>query len=171
MLASGHVIVLNQNQVLTGESLIYNLDKKLFTLSNALMLTNDPASAGKVSRALLGFSKSELDYEASRSQQLAHISRQKTELQEIYRNAIARNAEPDPEILERYIILLEKEEQITETLSPELAERSEEHRENLLRRRDYWKKSQASALGQSSKLESVGYFSLEGDSIRKISED
>ena len=171
MLASGHVIVLNQNQVLTGESLIYNLDKKLFTLSNALMLTNDSASANKVSRALLGFSKSELDYEASRSQQLAHISRQKTELQEIYRNAIARNAEPDPEILERYIILLEKEEQITETLSPELAERSEEHRENLLRRRNYWKKSQASALGQSSKLESVGYFSLEGDSIRKISED
>lgn len=171
MLASGHVIVLNQNQVLTGESLIYHLEKKLFTLSNALMLTNDPKSANRVSQALLGFSKSELAYEASRGQQLANISRQKTELQEIYRNAISRNATPDPEILERYIILLEKEEQIKETLSPELAERSEENRENLLRRRSYWEKSQSSALSQSSKLESVGYFSLEGDSIRKVSED
>ena len=110
--ATGHVVILNHRQVLTGETLVFDLKTRKFTLSNARMVNNDPRAIEQVTQNILGFTPEELAFEASREAHLTKIGQQKTELQQQYRNSILRKEKPPESILERYIVLLEQEKKL-----------------------------------------------------------
>ena len=169
--AYGQVMIMSNNQVLMGDSLVFGLENKSFTLTNALIMTNNPEATNAVKNQLLGFSDNELKFEAARKVELQRINKQKTELQEHYRHQISERKTPDPRITEQYILLLEREQQMNSGINQSLAAQPGAIRENIQRRRRQWTESQELAPDPKKHFESVGYFSLEGGVIRKISED
>jgi lipopolysaccharide assembly outer membrane protein LptD (OstA) len=168
--AEGHVVIMSNEQVFTGETIIYHLNTGDFKLTDAVMTVGDKNAVQEVSRTLLGFSKAEVEFEAQRRQRLGEISARKNNLRLESHRQVREADTVSPDIVEKYATLIEQEDLIKQQENPILARLGTERRESFERRRKYWDSSRKSALASvASKMKSVGYFKIEGRVIQRTS--
>ena len=164
----GHIIILANDQVITGSSLTLNTLTNEFTLSEAAIVNYDPKLISDITNRVLGFSQRELNFEISRQNQLQKINAEKANLREIYRKKIHTRNKYLTELLEKYVLLLEKEQLIKNQPNAHLAAMSKDRKDSLLKRRDFWRDSRN--LPISTSLNKVGYFRISGQNVVKMQE-
>lgn len=175
--ASGHVVVMSQNTVFTGERVRYLLDSGDFTIEQASMAVNDAVKTEEITRQILGLSAKEVEFEAKRRLRLAEIGDRKARL----RNEARRQAQPpsvlpaeapppevDEGLVERYAQLLDQEILTTKQPNPSLTRIPAERRGTLLKHREFYEKSRAArgGLGAKAAPEAL-YFKVTGDQISR----
>ena len=169
--AVGHVVVISKSQVFAGDRLDYDLKSGKFSLTNSWMVANDSKVVAEVSQRTLGVTSNELDFEVQRTARLAEIQDQKELLVGRYQSLMLSGAVRDAgSVAEAYAVLLQREDLIRQQENPHLARAPQEVRQAIKARRAFWKKSQQDAA-QSSSYSRIGYFRIEGESIKRIGEN
>lgn len=164
--ASGHIVVLGQNQVLTGERMTYQLKTGDFQVHEAILTLNGQDRAEDVQRRALGFTREELAAETDRTVKIMENEKSKRLMREKYRSLRRQGQEPPELFYDQYAVLLEQGEKIANQENPILARMNEERRASLKKRREFWKSSR-STLGSAEGMSSLNYFQLSGETIVK----
>ena len=165
--ASGHVMILNQNQVFTGDLISLIIDSGDFYLTNAVMIVNDEKKVDAIIKKILGFTKQELSFEMKRHQIQADIAERKAALHEQYR-LIETDEERKKDLVEKYALLLEQEDLAKNQENPALARLGEKQRRQLKQRRFFWEESRKSMLAQNqSAIMSESFFKLSGTRLER----
>ncbi len=165
--AEGHIVIISNQQVFTGEKMRFFVSTGDFRLESAQMNANDPEQAQSVSRAILGFSKAEIDYESARQRRLASILTERAKLREASRLAAAAGESLSDELIDRYAILLEQEDLLRAQENPALARLGNERRLMYQRRRIYWEKNRNELERKFSSVTSPAFFRIAGDAIER----
>ncbi|MFK7827379.1 MAG: hypothetical protein AB8G05_24760 [Oligoflexales bacterium] len=165
----GHVVVIAPSQVISGTSLVLETNSNEFTMTNAMVLVNDSEILQKYNREILGFTNQELTFEAERKNRLNEISKKKALIRDSFRGE--GKTKPEDSLIERYIALLEQEELIRKQTNSSLAKLSPSKRESFQRRRNFWQKSRGIPLGEQPSITRIGYFVIEGESIKRLTEE
>src|SRR5690606_27523990 len=106
----------------------------------------------------------DLAFAEARQKQLKVINQQKKTMR---RQASRRVPVDQDSWVERYALLLEKEQLVQSQPLPGLAHLSAEKRQSYQRRRDFWEKSRQRGL-KTFAGEKLGYFAITGESIGRI---
>ena len=161
--ATGSVVLLHRNTLFLGRSITYHLDTNDFVITDAVMLTNDNSANDEVTQKVFGFRPSELEFARARKERIAEVEERKTAI----RRDVASRGELSDEAIGRYALLLEQQQVIENWSSPGLAALSEERRELIKRRREFWEHSRqvAQANGNAS---FTAYLHIEGDKLSRI---
>jgi hypothetical protein len=161
--ASGSVVLLHRNTLFLGKSINYHLDTNDFVINDAVMLTNDSAANDEVTQKVFGFRPSELEFAKARKERIAEVEERKAAI----RRDVAGRGELSDEAIGRYALLLEQQQVIDQWSSPGLAAISEERRDLIRRRREFWEQSRqvANAKGNAS---FTAYLHIEGDKLSRI---
>ena len=162
--AEGHVVIMSRNQLFLGDSVHYNLTTTDFAITHAVMLSNDPVEIQRLQHQIFGFGPQELAFEEARKQQLARVEEERLALRQ---QAITKG-EVDDELVSRYSLLLERSALIKQQDSPVLARLPQERRDAVKSRRDFWERSQKSALAAPASPILNSYLHLEGDTLQRI---
>ena len=163
--ASGHIVLLSQQQVLTGESMTYIIATGDFVINDAVMSLSDPVEVAKIQQRVLGFSPEELAFEADRAAKLSDLEARKTRMRDVYRDLKGSGMDPPESFFDQYALLLEQGDVIQDQENPVLSRLGEERRNGLKRRRGYWDSSRAK--GQVAAINNVSYFKLAGATIER----
>ncbi|NRA44212.1 MAG: hypothetical protein HRU09_04555 [Oligoflexales bacterium] len=169
VLGEGHVVVIAPSQVISGTSLVLETTSNEFTMSDAMILVNDSQTLQKYNQQILGFTSQELSFETERSKRLTEISKEKSIIRDAFRDQA--KTKPDASMVERYVALLEKEELIRKQTNSSLAKMPAAKRESFQRRRDFWQRSRGIATGKQPSIMRIGYFVIEGESIKRLTEE
>lgn len=164
--ASGHIVLLGQNQVLTGEALTYQIKTTDFVMHDAILTLNSPERVEAAQRRVLGFSQEELASESDRKQKIDENEAKKRRMREQYRDLRRKGQEPPENFYDQYAVLIEQGEHIGNQENNILARMNEERRNSLKRRREFWEKSRA-ALGDKGRVDNLSYFRIKGASIER----
>jgi len=164
--ADGHIIIVSRNQIFQGSSLVFQLRTGDFRLTGAMMVANDAGEAARVTERVMGFSPSELQFEASRAARLREIADGKNRLQEESRQLAREGKEIDARLIDRYAVLLEKEELTLLQENPSLARLPADKRQTYKRRREYWEKNKTAPLAPNTEL-ARAYFRMDGELITR----
>jgi lipopolysaccharide assembly outer membrane protein LptD (OstA) len=163
MTAKGHVLIIHQNQVFSGDQIKLHWDSSDFVIDNALLVASDPLKIREVSESILGLTPEELKYEAAKKARLEDLEKERDELRENFRKDPA--PEPTPEALARYTRLLEQDLVTQGSLAPQLAQQDTERRQRFERRRIFWEKGREEAAKNT--VASSVYFRLQGESLER----
>ncbi len=163
MTATGHVLVIHQNQVFTGERIFMKWETGDFTIEKAVLVASDPNKIREVSEKILGLTTQELEYETAKKTRLEDIAKDREKLREDFRKSPAQT--PDQELLERYTRLLEEDTMTANSVAPSLAQRDQMRRRRFEERRVFWELGRAQAL--KSKVPATVYFRLQGESLER----
>lgn len=169
VLGEGHVVVIAPSQVISGSSLVLETNSNEFTMTNAMVLVNDSETLQEYNQKILGFTNEELTFEAERKKRLGEISKEKASLRDDFRKN--PTTKPEASLIERYVALLEKEELIKKQTNSSLARLSLNKRESFQRRRAFWQQSRGIAIGKLPSITQIGYFVIEGETIKRLTED
>ncbi len=161
--AKGHVLIIHQNQVFSGEKIHLKWDSGDFVIDKALLVASDPAKIREVSQSILGLTPAELEYEAAKKSRLADLEKERDELRENFRKS--PEIQPGPEVVSRYARLLEQDIVTEKSLAPSLAQQDQERRKRFERRRIFWEKGRADAAKNG--IPNTLYFRLEGKSLER----
>jgi|GEM_PF-952789 len=161
--ASGSVVLLHRNTLFLGNSIKYHLNTGDFIITDAVMLTNDNAANDDVTQKVFGFRPTELAFAKARKERLSEVEERKAAM----RRDVAAHGELSDEAIGRYTLLLEQQQVIDQWSSPGLAAISEERRDLMRRRREFWEQSRqvANAKGNAS---FTAYLHIEGDKLTRI---
>ena len=163
--ASGHIVLLSQQQVLTGESMTYIIATGDFVINDAVMSLSDPIEAAKIQQRVLGFSPEELAFEADRAAKLSDLESRKSRMRDVYRDLKGSGMDPPESFFDQYALLLEQGDVIQDQENPVLSRLGEERRNGLKRRRGYWDSSRAKGL--VAPINNISYFKLAGSTIER----
>lgn len=108
--ASGHVILMSQEQVFTGETISYHLDSGDFRIINAVMIANDKSAADAIINKILGFTFTENDFEQAKVQRLSEINSKKKLIRDEARRQSGKDGKFSHDLIDEYAVLLEQEE-------------------------------------------------------------
>ncbi|RYG56146.1 hypothetical protein EON80_29715, partial [bacterium] len=161
--ATGHVLIIHQNQVFTGDTIRLQWDTSDFVIDNAMLVASDPTKIREVSQSILGLTPQELEYEAAKKARLLDLEKERNGLRETFRKDPA--TEPTPELLSQYSRLLEQDLVTENSLAPSLAQQDGERRKRFERRRVFWEKGREEAAKNT--VPSTVYFRLKGESLER----
>ena len=164
--ATGHVMILNRNQVFTGDTISFNMTSGDFFLTNSMMIVNDEKRTDQIIKKVLGFSKEELAFETKKQNIISKINNRKTELRQQYQ-LLEKDESRTKDIIDKYSLLLEQEELAKNQENPVLARVGEKQRNHIKRRRTFWEESRKSALAQREPVIDLAYFKLAGDRLER----
>lgn len=162
--AKGHILVVQDKQVFGGDELIYHIKSQDFFLKNAFLVTQDPKRSDEIAHKILGVSADEIVFEAERARQLQVLTSKKEALKKNYK--IVAPSQKNM-VINDYALILEKEQLITQQENNVLAQLSQETRDTLLRRRNFWEASKKSNLSIGQPITAGGYTHLQGDWIER----
>ncbi|MBC7659030.1 MAG: LPS-assembly protein LptD [Chitinophagaceae bacterium] len=161
--AKGHVLIIHQNQVFSGDSIHLKWETSDFVIDNAMLVASDPTKIREVSQSILGLTPQELEYEAAKKSRLEKLEKDRNDLRESFRKSPA--TEPDAQTLDKYTRLLEQDHVTEKSLAPSLAQQDVDKRKRFERRRVFWEKGRAEA--SKSKVPATLYFRLRGQSLER----
>ena len=119
--ADGHIVIISDRQVFAGDRLRFFVSTGDFRLDGAVMTANDPDQANQISRSILGFSQTEIDFELARQNRLQGIRGARAQLRESSRMAAAAGEKLSDDLVDRYALLLEQEDLLRGQENPALA--------------------------------------------------
>jgi len=162
--ASGHVLVVNGNQVFGGDEITYNFRSEDFFLTNAFVISEDPKRANEIAHKILGITAEEVQFELDKTQQIKNVQEQKENLKKRYTKLAPSQKEI---MIEQYSVLLEKEQLISTQLSPNIASIGQHARDTIIKRREFWEESKKSKLPIGQPLLAKSYTRLDGAWIER----
>lgn len=166
--ADGHIVIISNRQVFTGERLRFFVSTGDFKLDSAVMTVNDPDQASQISRSILGFSQAEIDFEMARQNRLRAIREARARLREASRVAAAAGEQLSDDLVDRYALLLEQEDLIRAQENPALARLGNDRRMVYQRRRLYWDKNREDLFRKFGGAgASAAYFRMGGQTIER----
>lgn len=166
--AVGHVILLTDKSVFTGDEITYQLTGGDFEMLNGTMSAGDAQTANATIQKILGISDEEISFKADIEKRLAEIEAAKGHLRDALRmQARGKKVEPTPELVENYARLLEEQDLAKAQDPPSLARLEERRRDNYRKRREYWEKAKTQAAGYGTSISGKGYFKITGDTIER----
>jgi len=174
MVAEGHVVLLTSSQVFLGDKVTYATKSGDFLLINSTMIANDNATAANYSKKLLGFSPIELAFQAQRNKRLNVIEQRKDDLRDLYilQNENQQNVEPTEEMVDKYSLLLEQQDLMSQQDNPFFARMSKDRRRRYKARRLYWERGLKEAQAQQKTERISAFFRIDGkELIRKNNND
>lgn len=163
MTASGHVLIIHQNQVFSGDKITLHWESSDFVIANALLVASDPGKIREVSQSILGLTTQELEYEAAKKTRRDDLEKEREEIRENFRKS--PEAKPDDLVVNRYTRLLEQDLVTEKSLAPSLAQQDVERRKRFERRRIFWEKGRAEAAKNA--VPALLYFRLQGESLER----
>jgi hypothetical protein len=163
MHANGHVLIIHQNQVFSGEAIELAWESNDFVIKNALLVASDPAKIREVSQSILGLTPEELAYEAAKKARLQTLQKERDGLLEDFRRDPA--SDPSTELVERYTRLLEEDLITAKSLAPSLAQQDSARRNRFERRRIFWERGREEAAKDA--IPTSVYFRLQGESLER----
>ena len=166
--AEGHIIVLASNQIITGSSLVLNTVTNEFSLHDSAIINQDDDLKREFLNKILGFTQNELNFEVSRQNRLNEIEMQKSSLRTQYRSLYLKGRVDLKEIIDKYTILLEKEELIKKQTNSSFTRMSQSQKESFIKRREFWDKNRNLSFNQQ--INQMSYFKIEGNEVRKKTE-
>jgi lipopolysaccharide export system protein LptA len=166
MKATGHVVILHNEQIFTGDEVLFEWQRGDMKIRNAVLASSDKQELDRITQRILGQSMQELAYESARTLRLQEFSQGRAKLREDFRKD--SSPEPSSELLERYTRLLELEKLALSAQPPNQAERDPERRKRFERRRIYWEKARAQAA--KTTLGQTIYFRMEGAELSRRDE-
>ena len=163
LFAKGHVVLL-ANEIFIGDSLEYQMTTGDFSIINAIMVTNEAAEAKKVKYRILGFNEDEIKFEEAKKKFIEKIDSKK----EAIKNKILLNGTyPSQEEIEKYALLLEQQDLITNQKPPHLEKNDKGAKKNFEKRRKFWQETQSQFKSKNILQKNTGYFHLSGRSISR----
>ena len=166
--ADGHIVIISNRQVFTGERLRFFVSSGDFKLESAVMTVNDPDQASQISRSILGFSQAEIDFEMARQNRLKVIRDSRARLRESSRVAAAAGERLSDDLVDRYALLLEQEDLVRAQENPALARLGNDRRMVYQRRRLYWEKNREDLFRKfGGSGASAAYFRMGGQTIER----
>lgn len=164
--AEGHLVLMSSRQVFLGDRVTYHLKTGDFKIINAIMLANDAAAVEDATRRILGFTRSEVQFEAERKNRLAEVGERKDRLRTEAGRQTREGRPLSEDLVDRYALLLDEEQLVQKQENPALASMNSERREAYKRRRQFYEQSQKSAVKVRTVLNEA-YFRLEGDELQR----
>ena len=166
--ARGHVVVLAPGQVFLGDTMTYHWLTGDFRISDATMISNDPEESSKVANKLLGFTAKEMEFETERQKRLTLLKGRREEVRDHYRRVARFGDEPDPDIVDSYVLLLEQENLAASQENPALARMGKERRASFDRRRAYWNQGK---LLEGAVAAPLAYFKIVGNELTRTNDN
>ena len=163
MRATGHVLIIHQNQVFSGDKVDLSWVKSDFVITNAMLVASDPKKIQEVSQTILGLTAEELAYEAAKNLRLQKLDKERETLRENFRSDPA--IEPSPDLIQSYTRLLEEDLLTRKAMAPSMAQQDGERRKRFERRRIFWDKGREEAAKNS--IPTSVYFRLTGASLER----
>ena len=168
--ADGHIVIISDRQVFAGDRLRFFVSTGDFRLDGAVMTANDPDQANQISRSILGFSQTEIDFELARQNRLQGIRGARAQLRESSRMAAAAGEKLSDDLVDRYALLLEQEDLLRGQENPALARLGNDRRLVYQRRRLYWDKNREELFRKfGGSGASSAYFRMGGQIIERQS--
>ncbi len=165
--ATGHVIILTESQLFTGDQLIYQVNNTNFKIYNSAMVNADQQLIHRLSQEVLGFTPYELWYETERRRRLDSLEQQKQRLRNRYRRDTLGGKELSEDLVDQYALTLEQEQIARDQENPALARMSPERRKNFKNRRQFWEKGRRDAAQYGSFSQEPSYFRLTGKVMQR----
>ncbi len=162
--AKGHILIVQDNQVFGGDEVIYHLKSQDFFIKNAFLITQDSKRADEIAHKILGVSSEEILFEAERNRQLRLLTIKKEDLKKKYKVVAPSQKNM---VVEDYVLILEKEKLISQQENSVLAQLSQETRDTLLRRRNFWEASKKTNISISQPILAGAYTRLRGEWIER----
>lgn len=163
--ASGHVIVLTNSEIFTGEELVYFWETGDLKITEAILVAFDQEAIKRESNKILGFSPEETYFEDQRKERLEYINSEKKRLREEYYENAVFGVPPADKYVTPYSILLEQEDLAAKIPNGALGKLSKKRREDYLKRREFW--SQQRALQANAGGIMGSYFRIEGRELTR----
>jgi lipopolysaccharide export system protein LptA len=165
--ADGHVIILSNNQIVTGDTIELWTDTGDIKVDNAILVMNDPTEADRIAKQILGYSSQEIEFEAHRHLRLDEIDGKKRDMRYDVRMTVKKGGEVSESSIKQYAQFLEQQDLIAKQENPAFSQMSEERRQTLKKRREYWAQSR---LGDSIGAPGgslATYFKITGSALER----
>ncbi|MCX6119609.1 MAG: putative LPS assembly protein LptD, partial [Proteobacteria bacterium] len=166
IIAEGHVIGLSNGQYITGDKIELWTESGDAKVQNAILVVNDGGEAEKISKEILGYSISEIEFEAHRKERIDEIELKKKDLKLEARTTTKSGKELSPEIIRDYARFLEQSDLIARQENPAFAQMTEDRRQTLKRRRNFWDQARLSET-LNQRVGNTSYFKLKGDFLER----
>ncbi len=166
IIAEGHVIILTNGQYITGDKIQLWGETGDVKVTNALLVINDSSESDRIAHEILGYSASEIEFEAHRSARKTEIDKKKSELRSEARQRTKEGLNVPKSVIDDYARYLEQGDMISEQENPAFAQMSEARRKTLRKRRDFWEQARLSdrVKGNAS---ATAYFRMTGDTLER----
>ncbi|RZA14348.1 MAG: LPS-assembly protein LptD, partial [Proteobacteria bacterium] len=163
MHATGHVLIIHQNQVFSGDTIELKWETSDFVIKNAMLVASDPTKIREVSQSILGLTPEELAYEAAKKARIQSLQKEREGMLENFRRDPAND--PTADTVQRYTRLLEEDLITSKSLAPSLAQQDSERRKRFERRRIFWERGREEAAKNA--IPASVYFRLRGESLER----
>ncbi len=162
--ATGHTILISNDQVFIGEDLEFRIDTQDITIKKATLVAKEVTYTQKIINDLLGFSVKEIEFEAARKIRLESLESERREFLDDY-SRLTPEEKSESSRLQSYVKILTQIDSVSMQPNPWVINRPPNDRKLYLRRRELWTKARQDQTLSGS--EAVGYFRLSGATISK----
>lgn len=166
LVAEGHVIILSNGQYITGDKVELWSDSGNVRVTSALLVVNDSTESERIAQEVLGYTASEVEFEALRKARLSEVNAKKEEVRKEALTRTKQGLNVTDEMVRDYARFLEQENLIATQENPAFAQMAEARRQTLRRRRDFWTQARLSDKVNTPAQKSA-YFRLSGDSLER----
>lgn len=166
LVAEGHVIILSNGQYITGEKVEMWGDTGDAKVTGALLVINDTLESDRIANEVLGYTSSEIEFEAHRKERLNEVTKKKDDVRQEARQRAKQGQSVPDGVVQEYARYLEQEDLITRQENPAFAQMSEARRQTLRRRRDFWQQARLSEKVAASPG-AVAYFRMSGETLER----
>lgn len=166
IVASGHVIMANSQNIIGCDKFIYNLKDYGFESTNSFVISNSPKENMSVFISkTLGITPEEIEFEVARKKQIEKIDQNVIKIKSDYLG-IYKHSGIDYSV-DKLALILEQKEMIRQQDNPVISSYSKKRRDRIKKRRKYWNLGFSQKFGLSKSYDQ-GYLRLKGESIRRI---
>ncbi|MCX6125056.1 MAG: hypothetical protein NTV34_09975, partial [Proteobacteria bacterium] len=166
LVADGHVIILSNGQYITGDRVELWSDTGDLRVTAAMLVVNDGKEADRIAQEILGYSASEIEFEAHRQSRLSEIGKKKELVSKEARRKTKQGLNVPEEVIKDYARLLEQEDLVQKQENPAFAQMAESRRQTLRRRRDFWEQARLASKVNSPTI-NAAYFRMYGETLER----
>lgn len=167
LVAEGHVIIISNGQYITGDKVELWSDTGNIRVTSALLVVNDATESDRIAQEILGYTSSEVEFEAHRKARLSEVNAKKDGVRQDARLMTKQGLDVTNEMVRDYARYLEQEDLISRQENPAFAQMSEARRRTLRRRRDFWEQARVSDKVNATPAAQMAYFRLSGETLER----
>lgn len=166
LVAEGHVILLTEGMYITGDKIQVWGDTADVKVTSALLVINDSSETDRIANEVLGYTSSEIEFEAHRKDREGELEKKKSELRSDARERSKEGRNVPESLIQQYARYLEQQHMMSKQENPAFAQMSEARRKTLKKRRDFWEQARLSDRVKAS-ASSAAYFRMTGETLEK----
>lgn len=166
LVAEGHVILLTEGMYITGDKIQVWGDTADVKVTSALLVINDSSETERIANEVLGYTSSEIEFEAHRKNRKDELEKEKLLLRSEARERSKEGRNVPESVIQQYARFLEQQDMMSQQENPAFAQMSEARRKTLKKRRDFWEQARLSDRVKTTPS-AAAYFRMSGDTLEK----